>query len=120
MNELIERIKALLDQTKCAVGYLEVPDKTEMEYIVFELRRISESDGIETYTLEINVWGKDDQQKVEHLMDGIEDLISRYTDIDIECQFTIHIGANRQSVIDPDKRIKRIREQFEVEFIRRN
>lgn len=120
MNELIRRIKELLDQTERPVGYTVVPDTTETPYIVYELRRNGMDEGVEKYTLEINAWGKDNQQEVETLMDWIEDILSHYSDIDIECQFTVYVGTSRQAVQDPDKRIVRVREQFEVEFIRRN
>lgn len=94
--------------------YEEAPEDTAYPYVVFSMRRISESDGRQSYSLEINAW---DQyayySRVENMMDALEKKLHQTNRLTEEYLIRIFKGA-RQNVPDQDKSIKRVREQFEL------
>lgn len=94
--------------------YEEAPEGIAYPYAVFSMRRISESDGRQSYSLEINAW---DQyayySRVENMMDALEKKLHQTNRLTEEYLIRIFKGA-RQNVPDQDKSIKRVREQFEL------
>lgn len=92
----------------------EAPDDAQYPYIVFSLRRLSESDGKQYYSLEVNVWDNHRfYSRAESMMDGLEGRLHRYSHMADGFFLRFFKGA-RQNVPDPDKAIKRVREQFEM------
>ena len=95
--------------------YLEAPEAAQYPYKVFEVIRANEREGVQTYTLEVNVW---DQHKhyfrAETLMDELERKLHRCNHTTDAFLIRIFRGQ-RQNVTDPDKSIKRVREQFEMQ-----
>lgn len=94
--------------------YEETPKETPYPYAVFSIRRTDETDGRQTYILEINVW---DQHlyysRAENIMDELEHKLHRCNHLTDGYLIRIFRGQ-RQNVPDPDKEIKRVREQFEM------
>ena len=95
--------------------YEEAPAGAEYPYMVFSAQRLSDDDGKQIYSLEINVWDQHEYySRVERIMDTLEKKLHRcnyMTD-----KFLIRIFRGRmQNVPDQDKTIKRIREQFELQ-----
>jgi len=93
----------------------EAPESADYPYSVFSTVRTGESDGLQTYNLEINVWDQHkNYSRAESTMDALEQKLHRCnysTD-----KFLIRIfRGQRQNVVDPDKSIKRVREQFEMQ-----
>ena len=95
--------------------YEEAPTEAAYPYCVFSARRLSESDGWMNYVLEVNVW---DQHKyysrAESMMDALEQKLHRCNHM-TEKHFIRIFRGQRQNVADPDKSIKRVREQFEMQ-----
>ena len=87
---------------------------TEYPYKVFSARRISETDEKQIYSLEINVWDRHRHySRAESLMDELEQKLHRCNHLTDKYLIRIFKGL-RQNVPDPDKEIKRVREQFEM------
>ena len=92
----------------------EARKDVEYPYKVFSLRRISDEEGIQKYVLEINVWDQHQfYSRAESIMDALEHELHRCNHVTE--QFLIRIfKGQRENVVDPDKSIKRVREQFEM------
>ena len=95
--------------------YGEAPEGAKYPYMVFSAQRLSDDDGKQIYSLEINAWDQHEfYSRVESMMDALEKKLHRcnyMTD-----KFLIRIFRGRiQNIPDPDKTIKRIREQFEMQ-----
>ena len=97
----------------------EAPEEATYPYSVFSARRLSDSDGRMSYVLEINVW---DQHKhysrAESVMDALEQKLHRCNHITDDYLIRIFKGQ-RQNVLDADRTIKRVREQFEMHVYQR-
>lgn len=111
LNKELERITGAFNE--------EAPEDAAYPYAVFSARRISESDRKQIYSLEINVWDQNAYySRAESMMDELEQKLNRcnqMTDL-----FLIRIfEGQRQNVPDPDKTIKRVREQFEMHVYER-
>lgn len=97
----------------------EAPDDAAYPYMVFSAKRLSEEEGRQLYTLEVNAWDQYPYySRAESMMDCLEKKLHR-------CNFgtegfliRIFKGA-RQNIQDPDKSIKRVREQFEMHVFER-
>ncbi len=97
-------------------GYHEnAPRNAAYPYAVFTATQLGEDDGKQTYSLEVNVWDQNEYySRAESRMDALEGKLHR-------CNFQgrgflIRIfKGRRQNVPDPDKSIKRVREQFEMQ-----
>ncbi len=108
-----QSLKQVLEELTGAY-YEEAPKDTAYPYAVFSMRRISEADGRQSYSLEINVWDQHAYySRAENMMDALEKKLHRTNHLTGEYLIRIFKGA-RQNVPDPDKSIKRIREQFEL------
>ncbi len=109
--------KALSELT--GAYYEEAPKEARYPYTVFSVRRISEEDGVETYSLEIDAWDNSPfYSGAEDMMDTLELKLHR-------CSFSTEgllirtYKGNRQNIPDPDKSLKRVREQFEMKVYRK-
>lgn len=92
----------------------EAPKDVTYPYKVFSANRISESDGRQQYNLEINVWDQHQYySRAESLMDELEAKLHRCNHMTERFLIRIFKGQ-RENVPDPDKSIKRVREQFEM------
>lgn len=111
LNKELERITGAFNE--------DAPEDVAYPYAVFSARRISENGGKQIYILEINVWDQNIYySRAESMMDEMEQKLHRcnkMTDL-----FLIRIfDGQRQNVNDPDKTIKRVREQFEMHVYER-
>ena len=81
---------------------------------VFSEKRLSEDGGRLTYSLEVNAWDQNPYySRAESMMDCLEKKLHR-CNFQTE-RFLIRIFKGpRQNVPDPDRSIKRVREQFEM------
>lgn len=96
-------------------GYCEeAPGNAEFPYIVFSASRTGDDGGRQQYILEINVWDQGEfYSRAESVMDNIEKELHQH--ICATDHFLIQIfRGRRQNIPDPDKSIKRVREQFEM------
>jgi len=92
----------------------EAPKDAVYPYKVFSARRLSDSDGRMNYTLEVNVWDNHKYySRAEDVMDELEKQLHRCNHITEQFLIRIYKGQ-RDNVPDPDKAIKRVREQFEM------
>ena len=92
----------------------EAPKDAVYPYKVFSTKRISETDGKQTYSLEINVWDRNQYySRAESIMDELEYELHRCNYI-TDSHFIRIFRGQRQNVQDPDKDIKRVRELFEM------
>lgn len=108
--KLNKELEKLLD-----AYYLEAPKEAAYPYKVFEVIRASEREGMQTYNLEVNVWDQHAHySRAEALMDALEQKLHRCNHTTNEFFIRIFRGQ-RQNVTDPDKSIKRVREQFEMQ-----
>ena len=115
-DTLKELFEALLNKK---AYYLEAPQGAEYPYIVFEPSRLTSEYGVEKYDLEINAWDSyATASRIDALMDTLESGIDKYKHYDKSRTFVIHKG-NRQYVSDEDKKIKRVRENFELTVVER-
>ncbi len=106
-------LKAELEQLTGAF-YEEAQKNTPYPYAVFSARRTGETDERQTYILEINVWDQHTHySQAENIMDGLERKLHRCNFLTDRYLIRIFRG-DRQNVPDPDKDIKRVREQFEM------
>lgn len=99
--------------------YEEAPKEARYPYTVFSVRRISEEDGAETYSLEISAWDNSPYYSgAEDMMDTLEQKLHRCSFSTEQLLIRIYKG-NRQNIPDPDKALKRVREQFEMKVYRK-
>lgn len=90
------------------------PKDTPYPYAVFSVRRSTETDERQAYILEINVWDQHQYySRAESVMDELENKLHRCNHLTDRYLIRIFRGP-RQNVPDPDKDIKRVREQFEM------
>lgn len=83
-------------------------------YMVFSARRLTEDAGQQVYMLEVNAWDQHPYySRAESMMDSLESRLHRCNFMTGGYLIRIFKGA-RQNVPDPDKTIKRVREQFEM------
>lgn len=109
--------KALKELT--GAYYEEAPKEAVYPYAVFSLRRIGEEDGAEAYYLEVNVWDSSPYYSgAEEMMDALEEKLHRRS-FSTEDMLIRTFRGNRQNVPDPDKTLKRVREQFEMKVYRK-
>lgn len=115
---MIRKLQKALEELTGAY-YEEAPKNAEYPYAVFSCQRLGEEEGTEKYALEINVW---DQyiyySRAEEMMDELEKTLHR----GIFCtkDFIIRIFKDqRKNIPDPDKSMKRVREQFEMKVCRK-
>lgn len=93
----------------------EAPKDASYPYKVFSAKRISDNDGKQQYILEINVWDQHQYySRAESLMDELEQKLHRCNHLTDSFLIRIFKGQ-RENVPDPDKTIKRVREQFEMQ-----
>lgn len=96
--------------------YEEAKEKAEYPYKVLSLKRIADTEGKQTYTLEINVWDRHPYySRAESIMDKLEKELDGGSWLEEIGLIRIFKGQ-RQNVPDPDRAIKRVREQFELHF----
>ena len=101
-------------ETLTGAYYEEAPDDAKYPYVVFSMRRLSGDEGPQHYVLEINAWDQGEYySRAEGVMDALEKKLHRCNYIAERHLIRIFRGA-RQNVPDPDKTIKRVREQFEM------
>ena len=88
-------------------------------YAVFSVRRMSEDNEKQVYSLEINVWDQGRYySRAESMMDELERKLHRCNHLTDTFLIRIFKGQ-RQNVPDSDKTIKRVREQFEMQVYER-
>lgn len=98
----------------------EAPQKAEYPYAVFSARRLSEIDGTQNYTLEIDVWDQAERySRAEDMMDRLERKLHRCNHITGNGVLIRIFKGSRQNVRDPDPAIKRVRQQFEMHIYER-
>lgn len=94
----------------------EAPEDAVYPYAVFSARRLSESEGVQSYTLEISVWDQHEYySRAESMMDALEEKLHRCSHRAAGFRIRCFRG-HRQNVPDPDRSIKRVREQFEMKI----
>ena len=94
--------------------YEEASAEDAYPYMVFSAKRLSESCGKQIYSLEINVWDQNEYySRAENMMDDLEKKLHQRVHMTERFLIRIFKGM-RQNVPDPDKTIKRVREQFEM------
>lgn len=99
--------------------YEEAPKEATYPYKVFSAKRISESGGRQQYILEINVWDQHNYySRAESMMDELEQKLHRCNHLTDKFLIRIFKGQ-RENVPDPDKTIKRVRAQFEMQVYER-
>lgn len=97
----------------------EAPKDATYPYKVFSTKRLSETDEKQIYSLEINVWDQHRYySRAESIMDELEHKLHRCNHLTEKYLIRIFKGQ-RQNVVDPDKEIKRVREQFEMQVYER-
>lgn len=97
----------------------EAPKDATYPYKVFSARRISETEGKQTYILEMNVWDQNPYlSRANSIMDGLEKELHRCNYMTDSHLIRIFKGK-RQPVEDTDKDIKRVMEQFEMHVYER-
>lgn len=95
--------------------YEEAPQNAKYPYGVFSAQWISESDGKQNYILEVNVWDQHEYySRAESMMNDLEKRLHRCNYMTDKFLIRIFRGR-RQNVPDPDRTIKRVREQFELQ-----
>lgn len=95
--------------------YEEAPEGAGYPYTVFSVRRLTDSEGKQAFSMEVNVWDQHEYySRAEGMMDGLEEKLHRCNHMAEGSLIRIFRGS-RQNVPDPDKTIKRVREQFEVQ-----
>lgn len=96
-------------------AFLEkAPKDVAYPYKVFSVKRLTESEGRQQYTLEINVWDQHDYySRAESMMDELESKLHRCNHLTDDFLIRIFKGQ-RENVSDPDKSVKRVREQYEM------
>lgn len=94
--------------------YERAPQEATYPYAVFSARRTGEIDGRQAYVMEINVWDQHQHySRAENIMDGMERKLHQRNCLTDRYLIRIFRGP-RQTVEDPDRDIKRVREQFEM------
>lgn len=97
----------------------EAPEDATYPYKVFNTKRVGADDGVQKYILEVNVWDQGSYySKAEAIMDELEQKLHRCNHLNkfgLICCFK----GQRQNVPDPDKSIKRVREQFDLTVVER-
>ncbi len=94
--------------------YEEAPADADYPYMVFSSKRLSENCGKQIYSLEINAWDQNEYySRAENMMDELEKKLHQCVHVTERFLIRIFKGM-RQNVSDPDKTIKRVREQFEM------
>lgn len=92
----------------------EAPQDISYPYAVFNARRLNETDEIQTYSLEINVWDRHQYySRADKMMDNLERKLNKCNHLTDRYLIRIFRGP-RQNVPDQDKDLKRVREQFEM------
>lgn len=113
-KSLSQTLKELL-----SAYYEEAPENVSYPYTVFSARRLTEDDGKQVYRLEVNVWDQGAYYSTASaLMDELERKLHKehfLTDGYLICFFK----GERENVGDPDKTIKRVREQFTMHVFER-
>ena len=112
---------SLKEELESLIGafYEEAPKEAAYPYKVFSTKRLSESDGRQQYNLEINVWDQHHYySRAESIMDELEQKLHRCNHLTDKFLIRIFKGQ-RENVPDPDKTIKRVRAQFEMQVYER-
>ncbi|HBA50086.1 MAG TPA: hypothetical protein DCZ91_20300 [Lachnospiraceae bacterium] len=95
--------------------YEEAPGEAEYPYMVFSVQRLSDDEGKLSYSLEVDVWDQNEYySRAESMMDALEKKLHRCNHMSDKFLIRIFRGR-RQNIPDPDKTIKRVREQFEMQ-----
>lgn len=96
----------------------EAPEGQTYPYKVFSAKRLTETDHVESWQIEVNVWDKGPYySRAQEMMDTLETLDG--TGI-LTSDYLIQFWkGNRQNVVDEDKQIKRVREIFEAHVVQR-
>ena len=116
----MDTIKTILERVAGIPVYKnEAPEDAVYPYVVFEARRLSATNFLENYLLEINVWDKyHTYSRVEHFIKKIEKGLDREYDLGKDGLIICYKG-NSQPVPDENKQIKRMREQFDMIVVER-
>lgn len=94
--------------------YEEAPEGAQYPYMVFSVQRLSDDGGKQSYSLEVNAWDQHEYySRAESMMDALEKKLHRCNHMTDQFLFRAFRGR-RQNIPDPDKTLKRVREQFEV------
>lgn len=102
-------------ETLTGAYYEEAPEGKGYPYAVFLVQRLSDDQGKQGYSLEINVWDQSEYySQAEGMMDALEEKLHRCNHMTDKFLIRIFRGS-RQNVPDPDRTIKRVREQFEMQ-----
>lgn len=115
-------MRKLKDELELFLGayYSEAPEKAAYPYAVFDVNVYSNDDGRSNATLEINVWDENAYySRAEKLADEIEEKVDGEISLSDDLLFYVYKGS-REHVVDDDKRIKRIRMQFDLYFYERS
>lgn len=99
--------------------YEQAPQEAPYPYAVLSARRTGEIDRKQAYILEVNVWDQHQfYSRAENYMDEMERKLHRCNCLTDRYLIRIFRGP-RQTVEDPDRDIKRVREQFEMHVYER-
>lgn len=104
--------KLLEDAVGKNVYYMDAPEDANYPYYVFEIRRLTETGGIQQCILEVNAWDSHrTYSRIEVGLDKIENRLHKNKEINADHTLSTYKG-DRQRVLDDDKNIKRYRELF--------
>ena len=120
MAALKTTVQTMLESgTDIPVFYERAEKDARYPYFVFECRRLSESNGVEKYVLEVNGWDQAlTSSRIETKMDDLEVAIHALKHSNTDRVIIIYKGS-RGPVDDEDKSIRRCREQFEMQVCER-
>lgn len=117
-NDLLRKIESIISNKK-AKSYNEEADlSAEYPYSVFSLR-VYDLGVPAIGTLEVNVWDSyKSYARVDDVMDDIEETVNDQVFADQDFILRMYKGQ-RNHIVDSDRNIKRVREQFEIRIAER-
>lgn len=114
-NEVRDVILAVITASSERPSFYEQAElSADYPYSVFDMRRMTATEGIERYALEVNVWDKyKTYSRVDYIADAIERDMDKTVLMINSAVLTMHKDS-RQIIEDEDKNIRRIRLQMEL------
>lgn len=112
-NELNKAIAGALSSVITAYPD-EAPESATYPYAVISSKRLTMNDNISSWTVEINVWDKNEYYgRADEKADNIEKMLD-FKKIKSGTNLLCLFKAQKDHIEDPDKAIKRVRTQFDM------
>ena len=113
-NHLIENLKSMIGG-----AHEEEEEKQKYPFKVFSFKRLTHEGCYSTYDLEVNVWDSHRfYSRAEAMMDELEKALD-FAEVLTEKMLIRTFKGKRENIPDPDKSIKRIRENFTLHVYER-